>query len=311
MTKQLLCLMLVCCLLLPFAACSDNTAAPGGDNNGTDTAQTDTEPGDTRVYPDLPDYDAQGATVNIVNIDYIIPIWAQRDIWAEEINGEIINDAVFQRNSTIQEKYNLSIVSQPELDQAAVINQANAAADGSVDLATVSLKTFASLAGAGALVELTSVPHINLDMPWYDPSSVEYLSIANKLYGVCSDYTIMDNDATTAMVFNKKLLDDFNLENPYDLANTGAWTLNKLIEMSANISSDINGDGVMDDNDRYGLLYQRDTMSSFYNGCGGIIAAKDEDDLPVMFIQTEESMAILDRLYDYLYDEEVCFHVMK
>ncbi|MDD4772713.1 MAG: hypothetical protein PHZ09_03820 [Eubacteriales bacterium] len=308
---RVLALLLVFSLLIPFASCSDNTAAPGGDNNGTDTAQTDTDPGDTRVYPELPDYDARGAVVTVVNIDYSIPIWAQRDIWAEEINGEIINDAVFRRNSTIQEKYNLSIVSQPELDQAAVINRANAAADGSVDLATVSLKTFASLAGAGALVELNAVPHINLDMSWYDPSSVECLSIANKLYGVCSDYTIMDNDATTAMVFNKKLLDDFNLENPYNLANTGAWTLDKLIEMSANISSDINGDGVMDDNDRYGLLYQRDTMSSFYNGCGGIIAAKDGDDLPVMFLQTEESMAILDRLYDYLYDEEVCFHVMK
>ena len=207
---RILALLLVFSLLSPFASCSDSASVQGGGND-TDTAQIDTVPEDTRVYPDLPDYNAEGAIVTVVNIDYTIRIWAQRDIWAEEINGEIINDAVFRRNSTIQEKYNLSIVSQQELDPAGAVNRANAAADGSVDLATVSLKTFAALAGAGALVELTSVPHINLDMPWYDPSSVECLSIANKLYGVCSDYTIMDNDATTAMVFNKKLLDHFNL----------------------------------------------------------------------------------------------------
>ena len=67
----------------------------------------------------------------------------------------------------------------------------------------------------------------------------------------------------------------------------------------------------MDDNDRYGLLYQRDTMSSFYNGCGGIIASKDEDDLPVMTLNTDRSYIILDKLYDYLYKEQICFHVMK
>ena len=72
--------------------------------------------------------------------------------------------------------------------------------------------------------------------------------------------------------------------------------------MSSNVSLDVNGDGKMDDNDRYGLLYQRDTMSSFYNGCGGIIASKDEDDLPVMTLNTDRSYIILDKLYDYLYN---------
>ncbi len=307
--KPILSFLLVICIIISVISCSDNTATVIDQSISESTAET--EPEDTRVYPDLPDKNFEGVNIVIVNIDYSIPIWAQRDIFAEELNGEIINDAVFRRNRNVEEKYNLTIVSNQQLDQASVINKANKAADGSVDLATVALKTFAVLAGSGALVEFTSVPFINLDMPWYDASSIECLSIANKLFGLCSDYTIMDNDATTGMVFNKKLLADYNLEDPYNLSNTSKWTLDKLIEMSANISSDINGDGKMDDNDRYGLLYQRDTMSSFYNGCGGIIAVKDEDDFPVIFINSEESYAILNRLYDYLYDEEVCFHVMK
>jgi hypothetical protein len=309
MMKRLLCLLLVCTLLIPLASCADTASDTGTTDISGTTAETET--GDTRVYPDLPDYDAEGATVAIVNIDYTIPIWAQRDIYAEELNGEIINDAVFNRNFTIQERYNLTIESKKVLDQVSLINQANAAADGSIDLGTVALKTFANLASSAALVELTTIPHIDLDKPWYDPSSVECLSIAKKLYGVCSDYTIMDKDATTGMVFNKQLLADYNIDDPYALARSGSWTLDKLIEMSSNVSEDLNGDGILDDNDRYGLLYQRDTMSSFYNGCGGIIAAKDEEDLPVMFINTERSYTILDKLYDYLYNEEVCFHVMK
>lgn len=87
MIKQLLCLLLVLSLLIPFASCSDT--APDAVTADESETTAETEPDDTRVYPELPDYDAEGATVTVVNIDYSIPIWAQRDIWAEEITGEI------------------------------------------------------------------------------------------------------------------------------------------------------------------------------------------------------------------------------
>jgi hypothetical protein len=98
MIRQLLCLLLVlsasdtACILYGYGVRYRLRPTISG-------TTAETEPEDTRVYPELPDYDAEGATVAVVNIDYTIPIWAQRDIWAEEINGEIINDAVFQRNS--------------------------------------------------------------------------------------------------------------------------------------------------------------------------------------------------------------------
>ena len=308
--KRLLCLMTVILLLLSVISCADS--ASGGVATDTEALSTDTESEETvRIYPDLPEVTFDGENVCVVNIDFGIPIWAQRDIYAETLNGEIINDAVYARNSVIQEKYDLVIVSRQVLDPAAEITKANRAADGGVDLATVSLRTLATLAMQKALVELHTVPYLELDKPWYDQNSIECLSIVNKLYGVCSDYTIMDKDATTAMVFNKMLLKDYNLADPYEMARNGTWTLDKLIEMSSNISGDLNGDGVYDDNDRYGLLYQRDTMSSFLNGCGGLIAQKDSEDIPVFCLNSDSSIAVLDRLYDYLYDEQMCFHVMK
>ena len=308
--KKFICLLLCLSILASLAACAES--ASSGKSESTSAGATETASEETtRLYPDLPATDFGGAQVCVVNIDFGIPIWAQRDIYAETLNGDIINDAVYNRNSTVQEKYNLVIVSRKALDQAAEINKANAAADGSVDLGTVSLKTFASLATNKALIELHTVPYIDLAKPWYDQNSVECLSIANKLYGVCSDYTIMDKDATTAMVFNKQMLEDYKLTDPYALAKDGSWTLDKLIELSEVVSADVNGDTLYDDNDRYGLLYQRDSMSSLFNGCGGIIAQKDTDDLPVMYLNSDKSIAILDRLYDYLYNEQVCFHVMK
>jgi hypothetical protein len=113
------------------------------------------------------------------------------------------------------------------------------------------------------------------------------------------------------MVFNKKLQMDYGIENLYGLVNDGKWTLDKLLELCKVVSVDVDGNGKMDDKDAYGFLYQRDTMTSFLSGCGEFVGGKDEDDLPVLTLNTPKALEVLDKLYDILYDEKYCFHVMK
>jgi hypothetical protein len=168
-----------------------------------------------------------------------------------------------------------------------------------------------ALAVGGMMIDYADIPYLDLTKPWWDPASVDSLSLAGKLYAACSDLTIMDKDSTTAMIFNKKLTTDYSVENLYTLTENGGWTLDKLIELSQLSSSDVNGDGKRDDNDNYGLLYQRDTLTSFMSGAGGFIAVKDSDDLPVITVNTLENVTLLEKLFTFLYNEEYCFHVMK
>jgi len=121
----------------------------------------------------------------------------------------------------------------------------------------------------------------------------------------------MDYDSTSALVFNKRLLADFSLDDPYQMVRAGSWTLGKLQEMARAVAADLNGDGAMDDNDRYGLLYQRDSLTSFLTGSGEFIATKDNDDIPVLTINNPKALEVLNSLYDFLYDENFCFHVMR
>jgi hypothetical protein len=161
------------------------------------------------------------------------------------------------------------------------------------------------------LGEFKKLAYIDLSKPWWDSNCVKDLSIDNKVFGVASDITLMDKDSTSAMVFNKKLQADYGIENLYGLVGEGKWTLDKLLELCKIVSIDVDGNGKMDDKDAYGLLYQRDTVSSFLSGCGEFVGGKDENDLPVMTLNTPKALEVLDKLYDILYDVRYCFHVMK
>ena len=96
------------------------TAACGGTSGGSTavteavgqtTAAMETEPVETRLYADVPDNDFGGKTFDILTAGNWNNEWTEiYDFQAEEENGEPINDAVFQRNLAIEERYNVEIV---------------------------------------------------------------------------------------------------------------------------------------------------------------------------------------------------------
>jgi len=304
-------LVLFICIIAIIGCSSGNPAADSVDTTLAADDETTEETTTEMLVADVPDSDFDGHTFTIINIDYSIPIWAQRDIYSEGQNGDIINDSVYVRNTAVEDRFNCTVASRQVLDTIAELNKFISSGDSGVDFATVPLNRFSIIAITGGFVEYSNIPYINLDAPWWDSSSVESLSVANKLFAACSDITIMDKSATTAMVFNKQLADDYSVSNIYETVNQGNWTIDKLIELSMLVSSDIDGNGIYDDKDSYGFLYQRDTMSSFLSGCGGFVAEKDDDDLPIMTLYTPKNITILDKLYDFLYNDQFCFHVMK
>ena len=313
--KKILCLLAVALLIL--SSCGGNTSeTTSGDNNspvneGIDGEIIEEVTEEPRQFSEAPIVDLNGADFTIIVTPWGIPIWNQRDIAVESEIGEIFNDAIYKRNSIIEDKYNCKIAEKVSNDLVGAIRKLVNAGDPAVDAATPRLRAMNALSSGGFLVEFKDMPYVDLERPWWDSNCADSLSVVNKLFGVCSDITVMDNDSTSALVFNKQLLADYGMEDPYALVKKGVWTLDKLQEMARMVSEDLNGDGKRDDQDRYGLLYQRDSMTSFLSGCGEFIAKKDSDDIPVLTLNTPKAIEVLDYLYDFLYDELYCFHVMK
>ena len=318
--KRILAVLLMALLL--FVSCGQAAevpaAAPAAEVTAADEeTQTVTE---IEIFPDLPDgLDFGGKTFNILCNEYPVPGWTQFDIDAEELNGSPVNDAVFTRNSLIEEKYNCT-VNEIKIDYSQVstkLSKAVKAGDPSIDIATPLFwcGQLANNAVAGLFVDLNTVDTMNLSSPWYDQQSIRDFGLMDRLYFLTSDLTIGDLIATAGMVFNKKLYDDYGYESGYgkiyDVVRGGKWTLDMLKQMVLALSSDLNGDGEMNDKDFYGLLYQRDSLPSFFNAFDMRVADVDSDGMPYYSLITPANSVKMDALFSFLYTKENCFHVMN
>ena len=82
----------------------------------------------------------------------------------------------------------------------------------------------------GFFYDLNTLDHVHLDQPYYDQNSVRDLSIRHKNYFVSGDLCLLSYTCTSAIAFNKDLIKEYDLENPYLLVENRLWTLDKMLE---------------------------------------------------------------------------------
>ncbi len=301
-----------------MTSCSESTqnaeTTTGGDSAATPTAGEETAPEEeeTRATANVPDSDFEGYTFTIhcsSNSEYSI---IQNDFAAEELTGEAINDAKFNRLVAVGEKLNISIVTQEAASAGSdagynEISQDVTAGTSSFDLATACGYATSKLSMNNFLVDMTTVPYIDLSAEWWDQVANEDLRILDQLFYTTGDITVSDNDATYCIMFNKNLITDYAMENPYEMVEKGTWTVDKFIEMASAVSMDLNGDGVFDTNDRYGALIWDDTMMGVVNCSGEKCASVNAEGLIELTLNSEKTINILDKFYSFAQQKEIAY----
>lgn len=260
------------------------------------------------ILASLPDEDYDGYAFKILTREESAsPYWFTRDVFSAGIDGEPINDAVYQRNSLLEDKYNITVTDVPSgAVPATAAKQLILAGDDSYTALTDGLTDLSTLATARLLIDYNTVPEINKDGAWWDQSMNEGMSIAGKLYFVTGDISIMDNEGTWHILFNKDIRADLNLDDPYALVKNGGWTLEKMHESAAAASSDMDGDGKMQPmTDRFGFASESYNTYALWVGGGMRIADKDENDLPVLAMNNEKSVGFLTSVLDLQLDKNI------
>jgi hypothetical protein len=247
-----------------------------------------------RIASELPENDWGGYTFRVLTGRAWKGSWSMlntRDIEAEEEIGDPINDAVYKRNAILEDKYNFKIkqVRSSDINTADTVNRAVAAGDSSFDAVSIATFTLARNIGGGGYVDLFGVRYIDFEKPWWDQGAVRDLSINHRLYFTSGDFVLLNRDRCPVILFNKQMLTDLGLENPYELVRSGKWTLGKMSEMARTAAADLNGNGRMEiEIDRYGYIF--DTLpsnTSFEQGMGVRYGAKDANDLPILIFGSE------------------------
>ena len=116
------------------------------------------------------------------------------------------------------------------------------------------------------------------------------MSIDNRVFYGISTFDTTHYDGTSALFFNKTMAADFDLDSPYEMVEDGTWTIDRLREMAMNVSSDLNGDGKWDEQDRYGYTSHEFLVTRYLAAAleAPMSLAKDGDDM-LAFTMTDEA----------------------
>jgi hypothetical protein len=175
------------------------------------------------------------------------------------------------------------------------------AGDNSYDAVMLNFEDASKAAKSGYLTDLKLVPHIDLAMPWWAQNLMRETSVNNKIYYSAGDMTLLAREGTWTMMFNKKMLGDYGLENPYELVKSGSWTADKFIEMSKGIPKDLNGNQKWDEEDQYAFVTTFDSVRGLFYSCGLRILSKDAGDM-LRFTLAEDgrAAAVFEKIYEIM-----------
>ena len=316
--KKIILLMLTAALVaLPVLSCAaeedDNVRQPGdpGTVEGTDgtddsgeTAPPGEEAEDALTFPDLPDVNFGGYEFRILNTAEDQQPWILKTLVVEEESGHILNDAIFRRNRRMEDRFGFNLVQRdfnsPELVRDAVRRSIQAGSDD-FDLAMTTALLALPMAQEGMLEMIDTIPYIDLSQPWWDQDMNRDFSIGNRIFFSSGDFSFNQYSIAFGLLFNTQLRADLGLDDPYQLVREGRWTLDRFAEMGRAALRDLNGDGIFDYRDQWGLVSNAANYTiSFMVGIGARYVVKDADDMPVLNINTQGFIDRFQTAYDIL-----------
>ena len=287
----LLLAVIMCGAIVACGKSGEESATTTAQSTGMDTTATqETQPVDDdphEISLGLPeDLFYNGDVVSVLHWDSEKPEFS-----IEEITGSLVNDAIYQRNTNIEERLgvNLQFTEQNgSVDYMADYVQAvqNAFQSGAkeYDILPTYSRTAAILSTRGLYYNLNEIDdnYINLEQPWWPDCITDTVTIGNAVYFITGDCSTNVLHMMYTMWFNKDLITEYNLEYPVDLVRQNKWTLEKLFSMTADTFQDLNNNGQEDESDFFGFVGVNYGLDAFYTGSGLRLVELAGDDFMII-----------------------------
>ncbi len=315
--KQISILLLLSILLsnASMTACGGGTETTGeitatSENVAGETVTETTEPKDSLearldVSDALPEANFNGNTFTICGDDACTAYYT-----SEEETGETVNDSIFRRNMTVEERYNVKIAANvfPENDIMPAAQNSVLAADDAYQLIACHVINLGSYAADDMLYNWYDLPHVDFSKPWWSPSTTNDLTYKGTALIAIGDFAMSSIDSTYCMYYNKELAETHNLPDIYDIVNDGKWTIDQLNTLCANVYVDTDGDGTKNVGDTFGLM--TDATSCFMTFLWAFdkkVAIQQKDGSFEINYYDEKLVSIVEKLYALYYEADFTY----
>lgn len=239
--------------------------------------------------------------------DYTFTIFApapsgQDRFVKEAINGDPVNDAIYNRNLAIQDTLGVIIASENfntyTDKQAQKIIDSVLAGDHAFDAAAIhSTSACAALIVADAVLSFDYLEYCDLSKPWWIQNFTENCSMFDETYFGINSSCYGYYNMAGLLLFNKDLATEYNLPDLYELVRQGEWTVDKMIELTKNHSQDLNYDGLYDSEDLLAVTCNDHSYMNFWYGAfRQSTVIKGENDAPEYLVNTPRMASIVQKL---------------
>lgn len=335
-SARLISLILAAMMLLPACAKDEGegestTANPSsGDPTGT-TAPVEEE---TTIDPNLranhfdalpEDLNFNGKTVTCLFRGTMGDLdgsksgfWIRNDVCGSDSIGDSVSDAVWERNATVAERLSIDLQWVPtdggslENDKA-VFRQIVMSSDDSYQFFLPTGNTSAQAGLTSYMRDISNIPYVDWDSPWWWQFANEALSIDGKsMQFVVGDMLLTNLAQTCVMYFNKDLYTDIigDPDDLYQLTLDGGFTLDVLYEYVQQAYKDANGNGIKDEGDTFGLLWsdaKTEELAGYVAGCGLDLYTRDESGALTITMNNDRTITAIDTLYRLMNENEGSF----
>ncbi len=255
--------------------------------------------------------DWEGREFNVLAYDSERNQFDNFEIYAESENGDVVNDAIFRRNTAIEDKYNVKIkqtmTENSDWTNATLseFRRSTLAAENIYDLAFVSLGSVGTAAREGLFADLYDADYINFSKDWWNPEVNETLELNGRLFFTTSDFSLRDKNRTYILVYNTNLVEDFKLGSPVELVRSGDWTFDTVAEWTKAVAGDLNGNSEIDPDDRFGIVSDSyHGFTAFFTGMDNFIMNQNNGNLEIT-IATEHAVNTVERILSISEDPQL------
>ena len=185
MNKQLAARLLVLAMTLCMVGCGSDGADNAGNTNNSDKSGADiqsTADNAETVDPlddNLPDVDYDGYKFRILAADNDVDM-----VYVDELNGSLVNDAVFNANKSVETRFNIELVHVPlsSWNDSNFISSSIMSGSDEFDVGVCHDCTSGSLSLKGLFYDLYQLEYLDFSKPWWPEFTTSQLTLNGKMY---------------------------------------------------------------------------------------------------------------------------------
>lgn len=233
------------------------------------------------------------------------------EIAVEGLISEPVNDAVYERNLTVENRLGVKIISvEDHVEEfshvATKITTLVQSGVNDFDVAVPTGATAASPSLDGMFVNLRDTAYLGFDKPWWSQGFNETAEYKGNQYMATGAMLITSYRFAFVMVFNQDLFLKRNQPFLYEYVENGTWTLDKQISLVPLFHED-NGNSKQDrEGDVYGFISNHNMISvdPYWSACDVPVLGKNESDEYEVVLDLDRLHSMTEKTLQLFYETD-------